>query len=115
MKKIQFQPACSVRSPPTSGPSASASADTPAQSPIAVPRCLAGNVTVMIESVAGFIIAAPTPWATRAPISASPLEASPQAREAAVKTPMPKTKMRRRPYASASFPPISISAANVRA
>ena len=34
---------------------------------------------MMIDSVAGFIIAAPTPWTTRAPISTSPLVASPQA------------------------------------
>ena len=42
--------------------------------PIAVPRCRGGNVAVMIESVAGFISAAPTPCTTRAPISmAAPL------------------------------------------
>ena len=38
MKKIQCQLACSVRRPPTSGPIASASAETPAQIPIAIPR-----------------------------------------------------------------------------
>ena len=48
-------------SPPTSGPIASASADTPAQIPIAVPRSRGGNVAAMIESVAGFISAAPAP------------------------------------------------------
>ena len=69
MKKIQFQLMCSVMIPPTSGPIASASAETPAQIPIAVPRCRGGNVTVMIESVDGFISAAPTPWTTRAAIS----------------------------------------------
>src|SRR6266540_2268621 len=51
MKKIQFQLMCSVITPPTSGPIASASADTPAQIPIAVPRWRGGNVTVMIERV----------------------------------------------------------------
>jgi len=114
-KKIQFQLACSVRRPPISGPSASASADVPAQIPMAVPRCRGGKVTAMIESVAGFISAAPTPCATRAAISASPLEASPQASEARVNTAMPTTKMRRRPYASASLPPMSIRAAKVSA
>ena len=39
MKKIQFQLMCSEMRPPTSGPIASASAETPAQMPIAVPRC----------------------------------------------------------------------------
>ena len=62
MKKIQLQSTCSVMRPPTSGPIASASAETPAQMPIAVPRCCGGKVAAMIESVAGFISAAPTPW-----------------------------------------------------
>ena len=66
MKKIQFQLTCSVIRPPTSGPIASASAETPAQIPIAVPRWRGGKVAVMIESVAGFISAAPTPCTTRA-------------------------------------------------
>ena len=72
-KKIQFQLRCSVSSPPTSGPIASASAETPAQMPIAMPRSWGGNVAAMIESVAGFISAAPTPWTMRAAISTSPL------------------------------------------
>ena len=59
---------CSVMTPPTSGPNASAIAETPAQMPIAVPRWQGGNVAVMIDSVAGFVNAAPTPCATRAPI-----------------------------------------------
>ena len=79
MKKIQLQLICSVMIPPTSGPIASASAETPAQMPIAIPRCRGGNVAVMIESVAGFMIAAPRPWTTRAPISKPAFGASPQA------------------------------------
>ena len=58
-----------MSSPPTSGPIASAIAETPAQIPIAVPRCRGGKVAVMIESDAGFMSAAPTPWAMRAAIS----------------------------------------------
>ena len=53
MRKIQFQFACSVSSAPTSGPIESASEETPAQMPIAVPRWRAGKVAVMIEFVAG--------------------------------------------------------------
>ena len=68
MKKIQLQLICSVRMPPISGPIASAIAETPTQMPIAVPRWRGGKVATMIESVAGFISAAPTPWTTRAPI-----------------------------------------------
>ena len=97
MKKIQFQLMCSVMSPPTSGPIASASAETPAQIPIAVPRWRGGKVTVMIESVAGFIIAAPTPCTTRAPISIRRCRRARRRATTRVKIARPTTKMRRRP------------------
>ena len=71
MKKIQLQSMYCVISPPTSGPIASAIAEVPAQIPIAIPRCRGGKVAVMIDSVAGFIRAAPAPWTTRAPIRKS--------------------------------------------
>ena len=61
MKKIARQLTCSVRKPPTTGPMASASALTPAQVPIAMPRCSGGNACVMIDSVAGIMNAAPMP------------------------------------------------------
>ena len=83
--------------------------------PIAVPRSRGANVTVMIESVAGFIIAAPTPCTTRAAISISALPARPQASDDAVKIASPTTNMRRRPSRSASLPPVSISAPKVSA
>src|SRR4029450_13458835 len=51
-----------------SGRMASAVAEAPTQMPIAVPRCRGGNVAVMIESVAGFMRAAPPPRTTRAPM-----------------------------------------------
>ena len=65
MKKIARHVTSSVSQPPTSGPSASAIADTPAHVPIALPRSAGGNALVMIESVAGIISAAPTPWTAR--------------------------------------------------
>ena len=71
MKKTQLQLMCSVIRPPISGPIASAIAETPAQMPIAVPRWRGGKVAMMIESVAGFISAAPTPCTMRAPIRKS--------------------------------------------
>ena len=58
-----------MMTPPSSGPIASAIAETPAQIPIAIPRSRGGNVAEMIESVAGIISAAPTPWTARAAIS----------------------------------------------
>ena len=76
-KKIQLQSMCSVMSPPMSGPIASAIAETPAQMPIAIPRWCGGKVAEMIESVAGIISAAPTPWSVRAPISIPPLDGEP--------------------------------------
>ena len=84
MKKIQLQLTSSVRIPPTSGPIASASAETPAQIPIAMPRWRGGNVAVMIDSVAGFMSAAPMPCTVRAAISDSALtcETAPERRAA---------------------------------
>ena len=61
MKKIARQLTDWVRKPPNTGPIASAIALTPAQVPIAIPRCSAGNVWVMIDSVAGIMHAAPIP------------------------------------------------------
>jgi hypothetical protein len=69
----------------------------------------------MIASVAGFINAAPTPWTMRHPISSLPLSAMPQKSDEIVKITIPSTKMRRRPIRSASFPPVSISAAKLSA
>ena len=83
--------------PPTSGPIASARAEIPAQMPIAVPRWRGGNVAAMIESVAGFMRAAPAPCRTRAPMSISDEPARPQSSEANVKTTIPTTKIKRRP------------------
>ena len=54
-----------MRKPPRTGPIASASAETPAQVPIALPRSAGGKALVTIESVAGIISAAPMPWTTR--------------------------------------------------
>ena len=106
---------CSVIRPPTSGPIASAIAETPAQIPIAVPRSLGGNVAEMIESVAGIINAEPIPCTARAPIRRPALPASPHASDDPVKIPRPIRKIRRRPNMSASLPPVSIRTAKTRA
>ena len=114
-KKIQLQSMCSVMRPPISGPMASAIADTPAQIPIAIPRWCGGNVAEMIESVAGIMIAAPTPWRVRAPMSVPPVVARPHASDESVKIASPIRKTRRRPKKSASLPPESMSTAKVSA
>ncbi len=115
MKKIQLQPMCWVMSPPARGPIARAMADTPAQIPIAIPRCRGGNVAVIIESVAGFMSAEPAPWTTRAPISQPALVARPQKSDATVKITSPTMKIRRRPNMSASLPPVSMRTPKVSA
>ena len=114
-KKIQLQLIRSVITPPTSGPIARASAETPAQIPIAVPRSRGGKVAVMIERVAGFISAAPTPWTVRAAISDAAPPASPHQSDAPVKITRPAMKIARRPSRSASLPPVSRSTPNVSA
>src|ERR671928_1262157 len=83
-KKIDCQETFSTRKPPTTGPMASASALTPAQVPIALPRSCGGKGVARIDSVAGVMNAAPTPWAARPAMSqASVCEKPMKALEAA--------------------------------
>ena len=76
-KKIARQETSSVSQPPTSGPIASAMADTPAQVPIALPRSSGGNALVMIDRVPGIINAAPMPWTAREATSQPSVGAKP--------------------------------------
>jgi len=69
----------------------------------------------MIESVAGFIIAAPTPCTVRAAINEVAPPASPHQSDAPVKITSPAIKIVRRPSRSASFPPVSRRTPNVSA
>ena len=114
MKKIACQPTCSVRKPPTTGPIERASAETPAQVPIALPRSEAGKAWVTMERVAGIISAAPTPWTAREAISISELAARPAVAEVTAKTITPSRNIARRPKMSPSRPPVAISTAKVR-
>ncbi len=101
-----------MRKPPSSGPSASASAETPAHVPIARPRSAGGKVFVMIESVAGIISAAPTPWVIRLITSAVVEGARPAVAEEIAKRTTPSRNIRRRPRMSPSRPPVASSTAN---
>ena len=112
-KKIARQETYSVSAPPTTGPMASASADTPAQVPIALPRSSAGNVTVMIESVAGIMNAAPTPWMARPATSQPWSGARPMAALDSANTTTPNRNILRRPRMSPSRPPVTSRTANV--
>ncbi len=69
--KIEPHQKCSSRTPPVIGPSPMPSADTPAHTPIALPRSLGSVKTlVMIDSVDGMMNAPPMPMSARVAISA---------------------------------------------
>ena len=113
MKKIARQETSSVSQPPTTGPIASAIAETPAQVPIAFPRSCGGNALEMIERVAGIMNAAPIPWIAREATSAPSLGARPMVAEASAKTTTPNRNILRRPKMSPSRPPVTSSTAKV--
>ena len=102
-----------MRNPPSTGPIASAIALTPAQVPIAIPRCSGGKAWVMIDSVAGIMNAAPIPWMARNVTSTPSFGATPIARLDSPNTTTPNRNIRRRPKMSPSRPPVTISTASV--
>ena len=112
-KKIARQLTCSASAPPTTGPSARARAETPAQVPIARPRSCGGNVFEMIERVPGIMNAAPTPWTARLATSQPWVGARPIVALETANTTTPNRNMRRRPKMSPSRPPVTSSTAKV--
>ena len=111
-KKIARQLTFSVRKPPTTGPMASAIAETPAQVPIALPRSSGGKALVMIESVAGIMNAAPMPWIARPAMSHASVGAKPIAALEIAKVTTPNRNIRRRPKMSPRRPPVTSRTAN---
>jgi hypothetical protein len=106
MKKIHSQPGPSTSGPPISH---AAVAPTPPSAPH-IPSALlrsgpSSNVVEMIDRAVGVMIAAPTPWSTRAASSAAGDQASPHISDAAVKSRTPAMNSRRRPSRSAARPP----------
>jgi hypothetical protein len=112
-KKMARQLTLSARKPPTTGPMASADADTPAHVPIALPRSSGGKALVMIESVAGIMNAAPMPWTARQPTSHASFGEKPMVALENANTMTPNRNIRRRPKMSPSRPPVTSSTANV--
>jgi hypothetical protein len=110
-KKIARQLTCSVSSPPTTGPIASASAETPAHVPIARPRSAGGKALVTIESVAGIMKAAPIPCTARLITSQASFGAKPAVADESANTLTPKKKARRRPKMSPRRPAVTSSTA----
>ena len=113
--KIDPHQKCSSRTPPVIGPSPRPSADTPAQTPIALPRS-AGSVKtfVMIDNVDGMMNAPPTPMSARVPISMFADVANADRAEPMPNTARPKARKRYRPKRSPRLPAVSSSPANTR-
>jgi hypothetical protein len=106
-KNTHRQPKYVVSSPPRINPTAEAIPLIPAHTPRALCRSEPWKVVVRMDSAAGDIIAAPKPWASRAPTSTPWLLAKPQASEETANTTVPATNSRRRPSRSPARPPSS--------
>ncbi len=107
-KKIHSQLRRSVSTPPRRTPATAPKAPTAPQTPSAMFRSRPStNVTIRIESAAGVMIAAPSPWNERAAISDVSDQARPARSEETVNTITPTRKIRRRPRRSAARPPSS--------
>ena len=108
MKKIHSQPSPSVIGPPTSQAAVAPMPPIAAQMPSALLRSApSSNVVVTIDSAVGVMIAAATPWTTRAAINAATDPANPHASEASANSTVPTMNTRRRPSRSAARPPRS--------
>ncbi len=110
-KKIDCQLTLCTSRPPSTGPMASAIAETPAQVPIALPRSAGGKALVMIERVAGIISAEPTPCTARQATSQVSLGEKPIAALEHANTITPAMKILRRPNRSPRRPPVTSSTA----
>jgi hypothetical protein len=115
IQKIHPQSSPSTTTPPITGPAATARpANAPSESPMAKPRCSAGNASLISVSVSGNTIAAPAPCAARAAISAPTDGEIGAATDATVKMDTPTLNMRRRPKRSPSAAPVRSKQANAR-
>src|SRR5207249_1239842 len=114
-KKIQRQDRYVVRTPPTSGPTATAAPVVAPQIPNAVPRSRPWNSWERSASEVANMIAPPIPCEARARIRKSGELAAPQRAEAAVNRTTPPTKTRLRPSRSASEPALRTQVASARA
>ena len=113
-KKIHSQPRYFVRIPPKRTPAAAPLPPIAPQIPSALFRSEpSSKVVVMIDSVAGEMIAAPRPWTARAAIRTPREPERPQTSDAIEKRPIPIMNMRFRPSRSAARPPRSRKPPNV--
>src|SRR3954453_9182602 len=101
-----------MRTPPTIGPTATPSPETPAQIPIALARSWPVNVLVRIDSVVGKMNAAPTPMSARQAMSIAGESAVVARSENAPNHTRPNVSARLRPNLSPRAPAVSSRQAN---
>ena len=111
-RKTSRQPPRSTISPPSTGPSAEASAATPAIAPITFIRCSGGNAAITSSCEDGTSSAPPAACSTRAATSSGTVGAVAQSTDPAVNAARPARNRRRPPSTSANRPPGTSSAAN---
>ncbi len=111
MRKVECHERVSSNHPANSGPRAMARPDVAAHAAMARARSAAGNVATRRESVAGMMIAAPTPMTIRAAITDVVLSARLPNTAPPPKTSRPAKRAPRRLYLSPMTPNSSISAA----
>jgi hypothetical protein len=104
IRKIVRQPRVSTRNPPRIGPRMLPTATVEPRYPMARPRSWGGKVRNRIAPLMLKTIAAPTACTTRKAMSWARDRASPQAREARVKTPSPRVNRFVFPVNSDSLP-----------
>src|ERR1700729_411028 len=113
--KMLAQLKCSSSQPPTSGPMAMATPAIAPHRPMARPRSLLSVKTLEIsDSVAGKVMAAPSPITDLAAMSCAELVVKPPTRLAVPNTASPARSMPLRPNRSDRLPNVSSSAAKTR-
>ena len=113
--KMAAQLKCSSSQPPTIGPIAMATPALAPHKPMARARSLRSVKTLEIsDSVAGKVMAAPSPITARAAMSCAGLVVKPPARLAAPTTARPASSMPLRPNRSDRLPKVSSSDAKTR-
>ncbi len=114
-QKIQCHESPLVSTPPSTGPTATATPVVAPKNANAVPRSLPENAPDSSARAVANMIAPPMPWPARARERNSTVGARPHSSEPSVKTKVPIANSRLRPNRSASEPAVSSSAASVSA
>ncbi len=114
-KKIQRQEMPLVSTPPSTGPTATATPVVAPNAPNATPRSRPLNADAISASAVANIAAPPIPWNARASWRKKMSCAAPHATEPTRNSAVPMMNTRRRPNRSASEPAVSSRAARLSA